>query len=205
MKTFIRFLIMIATLANVGCGSEGFTTHEKEIIAAGESDIMTLTTIASEQDSVLLRSISKPLTREMVASEEFEVLCRRMLATVQNPQNEGVGIAAPQVGLLRRLVAVQRFDKEGEPVEFFVNPENPYEVEFRHNANGDYDDDDWADGIVAFRLDGLPTIDGQMIKLTLRWQSFSGIKTAEFNYLPRPNSDGPTQIEENFKPTVKVE
>ena len=123
MKTFIRFLIMIATLANVGCGSEGFTTHEKEIIAAGESDIMTLTTIACEQDSVLLRSISKPLPREMVASEEFEVLCRRMLATVQNPQNEGVGIAAPQVGLLRRLVAVQRFDKEGEPFEFFVNPE----------------------------------------------------------------------------------
>ena len=35
MKTFIRFLIMIATLANVGCGSEGFTTHEKEIIVAG--------------------------------------------------------------------------------------------------------------------------------------------------------------------------
>ena len=84
---------------------------------------MTLTTIASEQDSVLLRSISKPLTREMVASEEFEVLCRRILATVQNPQNEGVGIAAPQVGLLRRLVAVQRFDKEGEPFEFFLNPE----------------------------------------------------------------------------------
>ena len=34
-----------------------------------------------------------------------------------------MGIAAPQVGLLRRLVAVQRFDKEGEPFEFFVNPE----------------------------------------------------------------------------------
>jgi peptide deformylase len=34
-----------------------------------------------------------------------------------------VGIAAPQVGILRRLVAVQRFDKEGEPFEFFVNPE----------------------------------------------------------------------------------
>ena len=42
---------------------------------------------------------------------------------VQNPENEGVGIAAPQVGILRRLVAVQRFDKEGEPFEFFINPE----------------------------------------------------------------------------------
>jgi peptide deformylase len=46
-----------------------------------------------------------------------------MLKTVRNPENEGVGIAAPQVGILRRLVAVQRFDKEGEPFEFYVNPE----------------------------------------------------------------------------------
>ncbi|MBE6221374.1 MAG: peptide deformylase [Rikenellaceae bacterium] len=123
MKPFTKLLIMIATLANVGCGSEGFTPHEKEVIAAGEVDIMALTTIANEQDSILLRSKSEPLTREMVESKEFEVLCRRMLATVQDPLNEGVGIAAPQVGLLRRLVAVQRFDKEGEPFEFFVNPE----------------------------------------------------------------------------------
>ena len=123
MKPFTKLLIMIATLANVGCGSEGFTPHEKEVIAAGEVDIMALTTIANEQDSILLRSKSEPLTREMVESKEFELLCRRMLATVQDPLNEGVGIAAPQVGLLRRLVAVQRFDKEGEPFEFFVNPE----------------------------------------------------------------------------------
>ena len=32
-----------------------------------------------------------------------------MLATVRNPENEGVGIAAPQVGILRRIVAVQRY------------------------------------------------------------------------------------------------
>ena len=59
----------------------------------------------------------------MVQSEEFLHLCNRMLATVQNPDNEGVGIAAPQVGILRRIVAVQRFDKEGHPFEFFLNPE----------------------------------------------------------------------------------
>ena len=34
-----------------------------------------------------------------------------------------MGIAAPQVGLHRNVVAVQRFDKEGEPFEFFINPE----------------------------------------------------------------------------------
>jgi len=42
---------------------------------------------------------------------------------VQDPQNTGVGIAAPQVGILRRMIAVQRFDKPGEPFECYVNPE----------------------------------------------------------------------------------
>ena len=32
-----------------------------------------------------------------------------------------MGIAGPQVGLLRRVVAVQRFDKEGEPFEVYPN------------------------------------------------------------------------------------
>jgi peptide deformylase len=63
------------------------------------------------------------MDEKMVGSEELATICRRMLATVKDPANEGVGIAAPQVGLLRRMVAVQRFDKAGEPFEFFLNPE----------------------------------------------------------------------------------
>ena len=35
-----------------------------------------------------------------------------MVATVTHPSQDGVGIAGPQVGLNRRVVAVQRFDKE---------------------------------------------------------------------------------------------
>lgn len=98
-----------------------FTAAERVTIGSGD-EIMRLTTIDNEADSLILRQISKPLSRRDVASEEFSTLCRRMLATVRNPENEGVGIAAPQVGILRRLVAVQRFDKEGEPFEFYINP-----------------------------------------------------------------------------------
>ena len=38
-------------------------------------------------------------------------------------RDDGIGIAAPQVGILRRMIAVQRFDKPGEPFEFYLNPE----------------------------------------------------------------------------------
>ena len=119
MKKFLVILSCVLLLSSCG----GFTSAEREVIFGGEGDIMSLTTISNRADSLLLRSKSQPMNRGMVATEELATLCRRMLATVQNPENEGVGIAAPQVGILRRMVAVQRFDKEGEPFEFFLNPE----------------------------------------------------------------------------------
>lgn len=64
------------------------------------------------------------------------------------------------------------------------NPENPYEVEFRHNAYGDTYGET-GDGLVAFKLDQLPDTEGETVKLKLRWNSFSGEKTAEFDYCTR--------------------
>jgi peptide deformylase len=118
-----RFLIHIFAMTLLASCTKGFTTDERKIIYGGDEEIMRVLSIANEQDSLTLRSTSKPLKRDMVSQDEFATLCRRMLTTVQNPENEGVGIAAPQVGILRRLVAVQRFDKEGKPFEFFINPE----------------------------------------------------------------------------------
>ena len=47
-------------------------------------------------------------------------LTDRMLATVEGVG--GVGIAAPQVGIGRRLFLAQRLDLEGEPFQAFLNP-----------------------------------------------------------------------------------
>lgn len=118
----LTLTIAMAVLLNItGCISS-FTAAEKDIIGQG-NEPMPVRSIASKKDSLLLRHKSKPLTKKDVLSEEFATLCRRMLATVRDPNNEGVGIAAPQVGIRRRVVAVQRFDKDGEPFEMYVNPE----------------------------------------------------------------------------------
>ena len=119
MKRFIAIIFSLVVF--VGCG--GFSRQEREVIYRGEGDIMQVMSIANREDSLLLRRVSEPMDEKMVGSEELATLCRRMLATVKDPANEGVGIAAPQVGVLRRVVAVQRFDKQGEPFEFFLNPE----------------------------------------------------------------------------------
>ncbi len=61
------------------------------------------------------------------------------------------------------------------------DPGKPYEVELRHNASGDVYGN-MGDALVAFKLDKLPDTEGQTVKLKLKWNSFSGEKSAEFDY-----------------------
>lgn len=60
-----------------------------------------------------------------------------------------------------------------------VNPDDPYEVELCHDANGDKSGQPIRT-LIAFRLDQLPLPDDDR-KLTLRWKSESGMKTVQFN------------------------
>ncbi len=124
----IPFIIIAAGVITVAAGcrtnDDGFSATELQTINAdGAIGIMRLCTVDNETDSLLLRTVSRPVTEKIFHSDEYGILAERMLATVRNPENEGVGIAAPQVGVLRRMIAVQRFDKEGEPFEIYVNPE----------------------------------------------------------------------------------
>ena len=98
----------------------GFTEQELAILDAADS-IMRVLTIDDSSDLAVLRSSSKDFSDEALLSDEFRRLSRLMVATVTHPSQDGVGIAGPQVGLNRRVVAVQRFDKEGEPFEVYPN------------------------------------------------------------------------------------
>lgn len=95
-----------------------FTRRERQIITLSDS-VMYVTTLP--QDSLILRRRSRDFTEDELASPLLDTLIRKMHATVTAPSQEGVGIAAPQVGLNRRLVLVQRLDKEGEPFEAYAN------------------------------------------------------------------------------------
>lgn len=75
-----------------------------------------------------------------------------------------------------------------------VNPDDPYEVEFKHNAFGDVNGV-WGDALVAFRLSDLPDTDGKTVKLTLRYKSYSGEKTVSFDYCSRKATTVEGQID----------
>lgn len=61
---------------------------------------------------------------------------------------------------------------------------DPYQVTFFHNAQKDLYGR-VGDGIVAFRLDRLPDTKGKTVWLTLKWNSYSGMKMAKFKYCTR--------------------
>ena len=121
MRRFI--LIGMAMMAALACGRSktgGFSSGELELLN-GTDSIMRVLTIQDSIDLAVLRAVSCDFSAKELMSEQFTKLGRRMVATVTHPSQDGVGIAGPQVGLNRRIVAVQRFDKDGEPFELYAN------------------------------------------------------------------------------------
>ena len=111
LLTAFAALFAVASCSN---GETRLSASERALINDGEGP-MRVTTINDREDSILLRTPSVPIP------VEIRTLLARMLATVTSPEQDGVGIAAPQVGINRRITLVMRYDKPGQPFEPFVN------------------------------------------------------------------------------------
>lgn len=99
-----------------------FTKEETKLILSGkDNDPMRVFLITNPKDSIVLRTKSKPFK---VGKDDkvLERFTNRLYATVRDSLTRGVGIAAPQVGILKKIIWVQRFDKENKPFEVYYNP-----------------------------------------------------------------------------------
>lgn len=125
MNQFInrKIIFVFILFLSVACSKDGLRKSEVNRVTNGaENEIMALFTIDNPSDSLLLRQNARKLKAKHIKSRTVQILRKRMLATVNDPLNAGVGIAAPQVGISVRMVYVQRLDKEGEPFEVYYNP-----------------------------------------------------------------------------------
>lgn len=120
MKGFINILALVSMFALDACAPKGAWTDAEIATISADAPLRVLT-IYDKSDSIMLRIPSAILEPELIRSDIFEDLKAKLLATVTDPSQDGVGIAGPQVGILRRVIAVQRFDKEGEPFEVYPN------------------------------------------------------------------------------------
>ena len=120
-RALLLFAVCAALIA--GCSrsrQEPLSAEELQLVLAPDS-IMRVLTVEDSLDLAVLRTPSVDFSLADIGSESFATLARKMVATVTSPEQDGVGIAGPQVGLNRCVIAVQRFDKEGEPFEVYPN------------------------------------------------------------------------------------
>ncbi|MFI1771961.1 peptide deformylase [Thalassobellus citreus] len=127
MKKLI--FLLSSVLLTFGCSStKKITEHSfssEEIIMIMNADSLTpmrIYKINNAKDSLLLRTKSayiKANPNDIV----LQTFVKRLYVTVRDSMSMGVGIAAPQVGVLKNIIWVQRFDKENFPFEVYLNPE----------------------------------------------------------------------------------
>lgn len=120
IKISAAALFLMALLIS-GCSPKSPWKAEELALIRDSSSIMRVLSVDKLQDSLFLRLNADTLRAEMLLSEEYARLASKMVATVTSPEQDGVGLAAPQVGISRRMVAVQRFDKSSEPFEVYPN------------------------------------------------------------------------------------
>ena len=117
-KTITRLTFLLVAVLLFPGRSCTFSSWEKRVVRQQDS-VLYVTTLW--QDSTILRTPSTNLSHRELQSAVLQTLEAKMLRTVMDPSQDGVGIAAPQVGINRRVVWVQRLDKEGEPFECYEN------------------------------------------------------------------------------------
>lgn len=114
--------LFAAALSMASCGINSTLTMTKDEIALinGSNDVMRILTIDNEADLAVLRRSSVNFNVADLNTPEYAALARKLVKTLESTDG-GVGLAAPQIGINRRVVAVQRVDKEGEPIEVYAN------------------------------------------------------------------------------------
>ncbi len=104
---------------NLNAGQE-FSAADKKIILSGdENALLRVLQTTDDKDLKVLKATSSDVKYN---DPLLESLSKRMFATVRDPNHPGVGIAAPQIGINKNLIWVQRFDKAEQPFEFYINP-----------------------------------------------------------------------------------
>lgn len=123
-----RAFLVLSLCLIIGCSglrtgtATGFSSAEQVLIQNGDSHAsMRIYKITNTKDSLCLRQRStdiKPDPNNAMLSK----FIKRLYATVTDSSAMGVGIAAPQVGILKNIIWVQRFDKDNFPFEVYLNP-----------------------------------------------------------------------------------
>ncbi|HRP02966.1 MAG TPA: peptide deformylase [Candidatus Kapabacteria bacterium] len=122
MFRILIFYFFLVSMEAIASNFSNFVEEQTTLIQSQDSNMpMRVTQITNLADSLLLRSQCSDINPD-IDKAILQLLLDRMYATVTDSNSLGVGIAAPQVGITKNIIWVQRFDKQGEPFEYYFNP-----------------------------------------------------------------------------------
>lgn len=117
MKNAIQIMFLFIAIS---VSAQKFSKEERKLIESGDKKTMLkVIEITDEKELKILKSVSKDIDPK---DDLLPLLAERMYLSMRDPNNPGIGIASPQIGINRNIIWVQRFDKEGEPFELYLNP-----------------------------------------------------------------------------------
>ena len=145
MKSKKNDLIIIGmSLLFISCKTaQPFAKADQSLIRSGTAEMpFRVLQVSDKQDSILLRKPCNDL-KNFAADPAFHLLLARLKTTLE--VENGVGIAAPQVGIPKNLFLFMRLDLPDNPVQVAVNPKI-----IRH-----------PDTMVCFERDGCLSVSGR--------------------------------------------
>lgn len=117
-----KYLFLIyATLLSISCSQKQIMTEQERnmILSGDENTPFRVLTVDDAADSLILRTECIDLDFKADSALIARLIAR--MDTTMKAEN-GVGLAAPQIGILRNIFLFVRIDKPGNPVEVAINP-----------------------------------------------------------------------------------
>lgn len=115
----MKKIFLLLVLFSVFAFSQKYTKQEISIITEGT--INSALPIFQTSDSLQHRVLLDQSIDANPKDQYTKILVNRMKLALLST-GSGVGIAAPQVGINRNIIWAKRFDKDGKPLEYFINP-----------------------------------------------------------------------------------
>lgn len=130
-----------------------------EISLINQGDVNTALPIYQTTDENQHRTLLNISAEIDPLDNNTAILVKRMKESLLSTDG-GVGIAAPQVGVNRKVIWVQRFDKAGEPLEYFINPVIVWRSELQNlGPEGDLSIPDFRDQFYRSKVIQLEYVD----------------------------------------------
>ncbi|WP_144282273.1 peptide deformylase [Chryseobacterium echinoideorum] len=169
MKKISLFLVLFIGIIN----AQKFSDSEIALINQGNinSALPIYQTTDKQQHNTLL-AVSQNIDP---LDKNTATLVKRMKESLLST-NGGVGIAAPQVGINRKIIWVQRFDKSNEPLEYFINPVITWKSELQNlGPEGDLSIPEFRDQFYRSKAIQLEYVDLKGQKFTEIIEGFTAV------------------------------